>query len=233
MNDPGGPLVAAPLALEPGTAAAPADDPALWTVAADLPPDARRFARSLLDPAETARARAFRFPADADTYTATHAGLRLLLGARLGMAPGRLRFTREACPSCGGPHGRPRLLGDEVRFSLSHCRGLGLIGLSRSRIGVDIERLSTPATVEEIADRLHPRESAELRALAGEERAVAFTRIWVRKEAYLKGLGIGLARPLAADYLGAGAVAARLPGWTVRDVRVGERHRGAVAIADP
>ncbi|WP_324290404.1 4'-phosphopantetheinyl transferase family protein [Streptomyces sp. H27-H1] len=85
----------------------------------------------------------------------------------------------------------------------------------------------------ELADVLHPREAAELASLSPGERSAAFTRVWTRKEAYLKGLGVGLSGNPAADYVGSGAVPTRLPGWTLTDVLVPEGHRAALALHTP
>jgi 4'-phosphopantetheinyl transferase len=220
------------LVLEPGAGRPPGQGTGLWRVATAMRPDTGRFARSLLDPEESARARGFHSAADADAYAATHAALRLLLGARLGTAPERVRFARERCSVCGGPHGRPCLPGGEVQFSISRRRGIGLIALGPRRVGVDVEHRPDPEAAVELAGSLHPCETAELQAMDRAERAAAFTRIWVRKEAYRKGLGVGLALPLSVDYLGAGAPAAQPVGWTIRDVRTGGGHFAAVAVAD-
>lgn len=52
----------------------------------------------------------------------------------------------------------------------------------------------------------------------------AFARLWARKEAYLKGLGTGFGRDIAAD-----DVRGDLPGWCVTDLPAGPGHAAAVA----
>lgn len=227
-------LRAAPFAPEPGRVepGPVGDGPDLRWVRADLDSRTRRFAASLLDPAEAARARSFRSRDDADAYTATHAALRLLLGARLGMPPERVPIVPEPCPTCGRAHGRPRLAGGEAHFSISHRRGIGLVAIGPRRLGVDVEARLGTAAAAALAGLLHPRETAELDALDEPALSVSFTRLWVRKEAYLKGLGVGLARPLSADYLGAGPSPAQPDGWTVRDVLIDGGHPAALAVAD-
>ncbi|MEU9702892.1 4'-phosphopantetheinyl transferase superfamily protein [Streptomyces sp. NPDC047981] len=219
--------------LEPPTPPAlpvPGDAPHVWLVRApevDLP-----AARTdVLDAGERETARGFRSDADRRTYAEVHVGLRVLLGGYLGMKPQDVPLVRRPCPECREPHGRPAVEGDPLHFSLSHSDGLGLLAFAASPVGVDVERLPGPDTVEEVAPMLHPREAAELAALPTAERPRAFARTWARKEAYLKGLGTGLARGLALDHIGAAEPCeARLPGWRIGDVTVDPTHAGAVAV---
>jgi 4'-phosphopantetheinyl transferase len=58
--------------------------------------------------------------------------------------------------------------------------------------------------------------------------------VWTRKEAYLKGLGIGLGRDLRLDHVGASARGPRqVPGWAIADVAVEPGYAAAVAVAVP
>lgn len=155
--------------------------------------------------------------------------LRLLLGVRQGVAPDAVRLTRERCPSCDGPHGRPAT-GGGVHFSLSHTRGVALLAFADVPVGVDVERVPEPRVVTEIAGQLHPAEAAELAALPQEERPAAFARVWTRKEAYLKGEGTGLAGGLNREHVGTGPRPLGPPGWTVTDVAVPAGYAAAVAV---
>ncbi|MGW0818280.1 4'-phosphopantetheinyl transferase family protein [Streptomyces viridiviolaceus] len=190
-----------------------------------------RLARSVLDRLETERAAAFRKAWDRDTYLAGHVGLRLLLGAYLGVSPAEVPLDRLPCPMCGEPHGRPVVRGDAVHFSLSHSGGLCLLAFAATRVGVDIETVPDLAVADEVGAGLHPRESSELRDLRAADRPAAFARVWARKEAYLKGLGIGLGRAMSLDYLGtASGAAATVPGWTIWDAAVDDGYAAAVAV---
>lgn len=187
----------------------------------------------VLDAEESRRAAAFRFDRHRGRYVAAHLALRGILGGRLGRAPGDVRFTRLACPGCGGPHGRPALAdAPDVHFSLSHSGDLALVALAPAPVGADVEELPSAEVAEELTAVLHPRERAELAALAGpEERRFAVARAWVRKEAYLKGLGTGLSRGTDRDYVGARADSPGAPdGWSLHDVPVPEGYTAAVAL---
>ncbi|MEV7671958.1 4'-phosphopantetheinyl transferase superfamily protein [Streptomyces sp. NPDC088752] len=230
-----GPLV--PAALPLLTTALPAlpglrpARPQLWLVATDAHRETvGRYASLLLDGTELTRAGEFRRPGDRATYLCAHAGLRRLLGAHLGIAPRAVSVARAPCPCCGEPHGRPVLPDGRLHFSLSHCEGLSLIALASTPVGVDIERVPAPHTVTEAGEVLHPAEAAELAALAPARRPAAFARVWTRKEAYLKGLGIGLGADPSADYVGAGPLPAAPAGWLLADVLVPDGHHAAVAL---
>ncbi|MCZ4121817.1 4'-phosphopantetheinyl transferase family protein [Streptomyces sp. H39-S7] len=221
--------------VEPMALPAPGDPPRLWLVdAARHAAFAARLASGVLDPRELRRAAAFRADADRDCYRAAHVGLRLLLGAHLGTAPGGITLVQEDCPSCGGPHGRPAVEGGGVHFSLSHSGSFALLAFAATPVGVDVETVPSPDAVADVAAVMHPVEIAELGALEPPDRPAAFARAWVRKEAYLKGLGIGLGREPSLDYVGTGVAPAAGPaGWSLADVAVGENRAAAVAVAAP
>ncbi|MFC9126637.1 4'-phosphopantetheinyl transferase family protein [Streptomyces sp. NPDC057099] len=197
------------------------------------------LAGTLLDGGERARAAALRRASDRDGYRVAHVCLRLLLGAYLQVEPPDVTFVRLPCPVCGGPHGRPDVPGVPLCFSLSRTDGLFLLAFADTAVGADIERLPDPDTVAALTETLHPREADELAVCPADLRPAAFARAWTRKEAYLKGLGTGLARDPRLDHLGTCARGPRrIPGWTVDDVTVGEAEEAeedaaaAVAVAE-
>ncbi|MFI1393985.1 4'-phosphopantetheinyl transferase family protein [Streptomyces sp. NPDC020681] len=192
---------------------------------------AARLAPEVLDDGERERAAAFERSADRRCYVVAHVALRLLLGAHLGTAAGAVRLVREPCPSCGDLHGRPAVQGGGVHFSLSHSGDVVLIGIADNPVGVDVERTPRPDTVARLASSLHPVEEAELSQEPDHTKSQAFARAWARKEAYLKGIGTGLSRDPALDYVGTGALSGRGPqGWVLGDVVVPEGYAGAFAI---
>jgi 4'-phosphopantetheinyl transferase len=165
-----------------------------------------------------------------DLREEAHVLLRSLLGERLGRAPGELEFVREPCPLCGELHGRPALEGAALHFSLARRPGVALIGIAAAPVGVDIEAVQEGAVAGDVAPLLHPSEREELSAVPPGERALVFARIWTRKEAYLKGIGTGVAGDLAAEYLGVDGRAAGPAGWSVIDVPAPDGFAAAAAI---
>lgn len=227
------PLLLSRTLTDPGPAHAVlvAASPQLWLVdTTAYRQHAVRHAPGTLDSQELARAAEFALAADRDSYVCAHVALRRLLGAYLGLAPREVTVERAPCAHCDEPHGRPVLPGGALHFSLSHCTGISLLAFADAPVGVDVEELVRPEVIAETADVLHPREAAELALMPPGERPLAFTRVWTRKEAYLKGLGVGLSEDPAADYVGSGPAPARMPGWSLADVRVPEGHCAALAL---
>ncbi|WP_369395316.1 4'-phosphopantetheinyl transferase superfamily protein [Streptomyces sp. CG1] len=106
-----------------------------------------------------------------------------------------------------------------------------LLALSSTPVGADIQRLPVPRTVDGLTRMLHPKEVAEIKDLDVTARPRAFARVWTRKEAYLKGLGTGVAGNLSHDYLGTEAHRAQAPdGWSIRDVTAPDGFAAAVAV---
>ncbi|MER7763038.1 4'-phosphopantetheinyl transferase superfamily protein [Streptomyces sp. NPDC097619] len=219
-------------ALGLAVTARPAPGPEVWLVdTSEYRDHAHRRAPATLDAQELTRAAEFVRNSDRDSYVCAHVALRRLLGAYLGLSPREVTVERAPCAHCDEPHGRPVLPGGTLHFSLSHGAGLSLLAFATAPVGVDVEELVPTATIAETASVLHPREAAELALLPAADRPLAFTRVWTRKEAYLKGLGIGLSADPAADYVGSGPVPAAVPGWSLLDVSVPEGHCAAVALA--
>ncbi|MET8676969.1 hypothetical protein ABZW18_05020 [Streptomyces sp. NPDC004647] len=134
----------------------------------DHTPDLRS-GRRILDEEERERADAFVRDADRERYLASHIVLRRLLGAYLNQGPARVAFLREPCPLCSGPHGRPAVAhgaAPPVHFSLAHSGDLALLAFYGSPVGIDVEAFPDRGTVGDVEAGLHPRERAEIAALA-------------------------------------------------------------------
>ena len=163
----------------------------VWT--ASLEPPASLDVHLHLSPDERERAARFVFPRDRNHFAAGRAFLRLLLGQYLGIEPGALRFSY-------GPNGKPALADgrSDLRFNLAHSGALSVCALARgSDLGVDLERLRPIRDAEGVArSAFSPREVARFESLPEPVRLRAFYEAWTRKEAFLKALGHGLARPL-------------------------------------
>jgi len=175
-------------------------------------------ADATLSTEERARAARLRLEADRSRFIAVHATLRELLGARCHSAPASLIFH-------AGAHGKPRLAGSSVQFSLSYSGALAAYAFARGRaVGIDVEAVRPIAGADAIAARVFPAtERRAYAALAPEARVAGFLKGWTRTEALAKALGGGLGlAPAALD-------AALEEGWGVRSFAPAPGFEGAVA----
>ncbi len=94
-------------------------------------------------------------------------------------------------PICRGTGGKPRFArSDAPRFGLSHAAGLAAAALSEDEVGLDLELLRPYPGAHRIAKRFFtPAEQALYASLGGD--ALAFFRVYTRKEAYGKLIGSG------------------------------------------
>lgn len=90
-----------------------------------------------------------------------------------------------------GSFGKPYLKNSDLQFSLSHTRGAVVAAFGEDgELGVDVEPRG-----RSVNERMYKRalcEEERLRAASDED----FIRFWVKKEAFLKRLGVGITRDL-------------------------------------
>jgi 4'-phosphopantetheinyl transferase len=181
----------------------------------------------LLDDAEQARHLRLQRPDDRAAHATAHALLRLVLGRLLDRPPASIRLDRT-CPECGADHGKPRLIGGGLEFSLTHSRGRVGIAVATVPVGIDVEdvsRLRPDPALE--AETLTPGERKLLDGLDPADRAAGFLRLWTRKEAMLKASGKGLTVPLRE--MPADSLAAPAGGPQLWDLDPGPGFVGALA----
>jgi len=147
---------------------------------------------------ERARAGSFLEAQDGDRFVACRGILRGLLSDAVGVEPRQLRFEGQLGTA------KPRLAwpAAPVSFNLSHSAGRALFGIAQSvnveGIGVDIERVLTDVDFDAVAARYFSvQEQNSLRSIVNRsERLAAYFACWTRKEAVVKGMGVGLSMPL-------------------------------------
>ena len=142
---------------------------------------------------------------------------------------------------------KPELTGENapqsLRFNVSHSGAIAAIAVSHREVGVDAEGIDADLAWRRIADEFFsPAEISALDTVASAGRRRAFFDCWVRKEAYLKALGVGLRRPtttFTVPVLEAAGDVDDLDGqtppdrlgrspWFVRGLDVGRDHAAAV-----
>lgn len=146
--------------------------------------------RALVAPSAWRRCAGVRDPVRRRDRLLANALHRQVVADALGWAPDRLPLYRAV-------GGQPRLALPGWHTSLSHADGIVAIALSDcGPVGVDVERRTT-ATLRPIADLVCT--AAEWAAMqAADDIDQALLATWVRKEAALKAVGVGLAQPMAS-----------------------------------
>ncbi|MFP1746935.1 4'-phosphopantetheinyl transferase family protein [Lonsdalea quercina] len=155
------------------------------------------YRKTLDRPEISAKARLACGLAPHDTLTASKLAegiLRGLLAPLCRVLPHKLTFART-------PLGKPFLpRHPQLHFNLSHTEAAFAFAIAQDgAVGVDVE--GNRGRVEHkrgVAKRFfHPDEACWLDQYCDEEAYIqAFIRLWTRKEAYLKALGLGLSKPL-------------------------------------
>lgn len=103
---------------------------------------------------------------------------------------------------CYGEHGKPDFAGGMFHFNLSHSGQYVCCALAEEEVGIDIQRMR-PLKNMRIAERFFSQEENDLLRACGSERErqELFFRIWVRKEAYAKLTGAGIAATVEQDVM--------------------------------
>jgi 4'-phosphopantetheinyl transferase len=195
-------------------------------------------ASTLLSPDELARSGRFHFDRDRERYIAGRAILRLILARYLGCPPAEVAFTY-------GPQGKPALAapwnGSGLSFNATHSHDLALYAIARERrVGIDIEHLREIPEARGIARRYFTAGEA-MQLESTEQPATAFLRLWTRKEAVIKAVGVGLSMPLNCFDLSAvpgdgtasfdvDDAAAQWAVWTLHELSPGPEYVAAVVI---
>lgn len=192
-------------------------------------PSLEIFTRTL-DRAESQKMSRFVFEHLRVRYARAHGMLRRLLAGYADCQPEELVFTQ-------GSHGKPALVNTKgLSFSLSHAGDSVAIAIARDLdIGIDIEQIKPIVDRDALVEQFFsPDELRCYKALPSQMQETAFFRLWTRKEAFVKGLGLGLSRPLDSFSVGieqpvslAGQDTSQ---WFLHHLEPGDGFVGALAV---
>ena len=198
-----------------------------WPVPVDLAcclvtPGAADAAVAGLDDAERERANTFRRVEDQHRFIVGRAALRTALARAAGCDPASLTFA-------AGPHGKPIETGaaSGLAFNVAHSGDYALVAVTHAHaIGVDIEAIRDEVDLLALSKRVFtPVERDRIERAPPGERTAQFFRQWVRKEAVLKGLGVGLTiEPHTVETPPTGS------DWIVRDLAAPPGYAAALAL---
>ena len=168
----------------------------LWLCAPSvLTDDLRAAYGGFLSPSELSRLQRFRVRHAADEFLLGRALIRTSLSHYAIVAPSAWEFGI-------GPHGKPFVAGPApcppLAFNISHTTGLVACAIGHdSQLGVDVEHCGRDLDLRGFsAANFAPAEQAAVDAAAEADLRATFFRIWTLKEAFIKGLGLGLNLPL-------------------------------------
>jgi 4'-phosphopantetheinyl transferase len=189
--------------------------------------------KETLSSRERRRAATFRFEADRRNYIAAHAGLREILAGYLKRSPAEIEYEF-------GEFGKPRVVGAEIEFNLSHSGQFAIcVVTAEASVGVDIELIDLEFDVASVY-RVHftSDEAAWLDTLDDFRKVQNFYALWVQKEAYLKarGLGIGagfIETPLDPLFVGQSQLCVKnhVTDWAVQVKLLSFQYAFAVAVS--
>jgi 4'-phosphopantetheinyl transferase len=210
----------------------------VWEASLEVPVDTLTAYECLLSDDERDRAANFRFSHDSVAFVVARGTLRALLSLYVGVRPQELIFRY-------GEHGKPGLAHPTAplipEFNLSHSDNKAIVAFSATkRVGVDIERIRPIGDMISLMSQcFNQHEIAEVLA-AGEAATPVFFRWWSRREAYMKGLGIGLSLSTDDFFISTGSTIRPMSihnigmpwessSWSLRDISI-HGFSGTIAV---
>jgi 4'-phosphopantetheinyl transferase len=205
----------------------------VWTIDLAIDDAQCQDLLGVLSPEERKRAGKLIAERDRRRFIAARGGLRRILSRYAGIDAAAIVFDY-------GEFGKPSLRRgpgvERLDFNLSHAGDIALCATAEGcPVGIDVEEVRADVEVDRIAEQFFSPD--ERRAVAdARDPADTFTRIWVRKEAYLKGIGRGLGVdltritvPVDSDLISVAEPDDAEAAWLVREVPVPPGYRAAVA----
>jgi 4'-phosphopantetheinyl transferase len=167
----------------------------IWCASLNISHEELSHHVSLLSLDEKARAERFYFEKDRDHFIVGRGLLRTIISYYLKVEPAQIIFFYE---EYGKPALKSELRDKTFEFNLSHSKGLALYIFSWNRkVGIDVEYIHSMPDMDDFAERFFsPRESAFINSLSGQQKEIAFFKLWTCKEAFLKANGNGLTVPI-------------------------------------
>lgn len=190
----------------------------------------------ILDATEQHHANAFKNERLRRRYVEIHARLRLVLADVTNAAPGQLRIHKAE-------YGKPYLPDyPDLAFNLSHTGNKMVVAMAYNcELGVDIEQCKPRKSLAALVDKcFSQKEKSYWQQLPESQQTHAFYQFWVRKEAFVKATGRGIALGLNQcainpknhnEFLTIPEAYGKASEWLIQDIDMGESIRGALVVS--
>ena len=139
---------------------------------------------TLLSDLELDNLNKFKFFKDYSVYLVSHVAMRLLISEYTNTDPKKISYYYSK-------NGKPWISKD-ICFNLSHAHKKAIIGFHKKDIGVDIEYKKDLEDYNSIEDLVYIKEEKEY--IKNGYRRERFYELWTKKEAIIKGIGIGFSK---------------------------------------
>lgn len=167
------------------------DDINIWLIPLDQPIYPKFFQK--LSPSQQKNALTFFSKKRYSQYVLCWYAVRKILSQCIGcnIDDINIGYRRMGKPFLEKPH-------FELDFNISHSERIAFFAISKKRrIGIDLEVLKPLEDIESLSLLImSKKEYSNYKPLPSSLKTETFYKIWVRKEALLKGIGIGLHYPL-------------------------------------
>ena len=201
----------------------------IWRIPLSLSNQSFETIKGFLSDEERAQAHRYVQKADRKRYILGRGCLRKLLQLYLNKDNGSLKFGKNR-------YNKPFLLGtDKFHFNTSHGGDWVVIALSGIEVGIDIERIDSQFAFDELLPSFFS--DSEIAFIRQSNKPIeSFYTIWTRKEALLKGIGLGITDHLNEYTLLSGGQEMLLPSlspnreWQVRSFSMASEYRLSLAF---
>lgn len=179
-----------------------------------------------LSPPERERMARYRHGIDQRRYAIGRYLTRRVIAQRTGASPDQIEILIDA-------NGRPYVFG-APSFNIAHSGDHVAVAFSEAgAIGLDIEEVRHPPPEEVMESVFHENETNAYRSASADMGIELFYQLWTRKEAVLKALGEGLKndpRQFDVSQNHVDIANHRQGRIAIANLRIGDRHKGAIAV---
>ena len=146
---------------------------------------------NLLSVREKIQSTKFITPSLSNRYIITRAALRGILAKHLNVIPQDIEFITNS-------YGKPSVKGNSIKFNMSHSIEMAYYAVSISfDLGIDVEFFNRKKNIFDIAKSVFSTTEFDFFIkLSNDERQEFFFETWVKKEAMIKAVGLGLSYPM-------------------------------------